>query len=234
MDAELTDQHQQALITRLIEQFGFLDRSGKTFDQGHFSEALRMATSIRTLVHDTRNSRSLLGQLGVKQKMSWVDSGGEPLPGETLGEIMLKMGMFITTVSVSQGTASLSIEPMSMNYILKTFTVCDFDSWWTTPVLVGRGESLSRSQLVDMLANKDGGAHVDLLKQAYIRALRTIPVFRPHMPPGEAKDFDHSEVARRAAQMAMRTMTTEVLLSIHNQANGIDPSGRLRSYTSSV
>jgi hypothetical protein len=46
-----------------------IQSSGAAFDAGQTSEAKRLSTAIRILVHDTGVSKSLLGQLGVKDAL---------------------------------------------------------------------------------------------------------------------------------------------------------------------
>jgi hypothetical protein len=71
------------LAEKLRQQVGFLERSAALFDQGHKDEAMRLATIIRTLVHDTGASHSLLGQLGVKETISYLDTS-EPIDPRNL------------------------------------------------------------------------------------------------------------------------------------------------------
>jgi hypothetical protein len=60
------DQTREDLVAHLREQYGFLAVSCELFDQGNEAEAKRIAVAIRTLVHDTPASHSLLEQLGYK------------------------------------------------------------------------------------------------------------------------------------------------------------------------
>lgn len=48
----------------LSKQLGFLGRSCEAYDAGYIDEAVRIATVIRVLVHDTNRSNSLLKHLG--------------------------------------------------------------------------------------------------------------------------------------------------------------------------
>src|SRR5271166_5839662 len=52
----------------------FLENSANLFDEGCFVEGLRLATSIRILLHDTCTSKSLLGQLGLIDKIHFLSS----------------------------------------------------------------------------------------------------------------------------------------------------------------
>jgi hypothetical protein len=65
--ARLLEQH-------LAERVSFLRVSAQAFDAGLEAEAKRLATSIRVLVHDTRMSTSLIGQLGLKETMRFEDT----------------------------------------------------------------------------------------------------------------------------------------------------------------
>lgn len=67
------------LIQKLKEQYEFINRSSEAFDQGHQSEALRIATNLRVIFHQTRNSESIINQLnlGKKQMLSSARGWGD-------------------------------------------------------------------------------------------------------------------------------------------------------------
>jgi hypothetical protein len=65
----------QDLVGKLQEQMGFLQRSADLFDSGVTEEALRLAVTLRVLLHDTSASLSLLTQLDVKQDLDFVTTG---------------------------------------------------------------------------------------------------------------------------------------------------------------
>jgi hypothetical protein len=54
------------LAAHLAEQLQFIEASADAFDKGFEGEAKRLAVTLRVLLHDTKSSRSLLGQLGRK------------------------------------------------------------------------------------------------------------------------------------------------------------------------
>jgi hypothetical protein len=54
------------LECHLAEQLQFLQVSAAAFDAGFEGEAKRLAVVLRILLHDTKSSKSLLGQLGRK------------------------------------------------------------------------------------------------------------------------------------------------------------------------
>lgn len=76
---ELTDKR---LVDHLREQLRFIEASAASYDNGFEGEARRLANVLRLLLHDTRASRSLLGQLGVKEELQYVDTTIDqpPLP----------------------------------------------------------------------------------------------------------------------------------------------------------
>jgi hypothetical protein len=63
----------------LKRQLGFLRRSCQWHDEGEVDEAIRIAVPIRTLIHDTRNSTSLLTHLNAKgiKLLSSIDGAPE-------------------------------------------------------------------------------------------------------------------------------------------------------------
>src|SRR5690606_13004531 len=67
-------QTKAELIAHLDDTVGFLGASSEAFDAGKTGEAKRLAVSIRVLVHDTANSKSLLGLLGWKDGHSFLNS----------------------------------------------------------------------------------------------------------------------------------------------------------------
>ena len=59
-------QSEKELQQHLTDILQALELSSRAFDEGYEGEAKRLAAAIRVLVHDTPNSKSLLGQLGSK------------------------------------------------------------------------------------------------------------------------------------------------------------------------
>jgi hypothetical protein len=67
-------QSKPELMGHLNEQFHFLKASASSFDNGFSGEAKRLAVTIRVLLHDTQNSKSLLGLLKIKKVFCFFDS----------------------------------------------------------------------------------------------------------------------------------------------------------------
>lgn len=152
----MTDHHQSTseLESHLDEHLGFLKSSADAYDRGFGGEAKRIAVSIRVLVHDTRNSKSLLGQLGRKFGQ-FVDSAIPLTPDNK----STHSGLVVASIVPGSGAkyiAFLDDRPGGQA------ALTDFDAWWSTPIFVdSQGRALTRKDLVLAVANQDGGAHVD-------------------------------------------------------------------------
>lgn len=144
------------LQQHLREHRGFIRRSSKSFDDGFADEAKRLATSIRVLVHDTSSSRSLLGQLRLKDTIRFKDTAGpfnidNLLPSSNLTMMRMSDAGIEYLPHLDAGPPACYQHPDLF-----------FEEWWKRIVLKdGAGEEWSRRDLVLKAANQDGGAHVD-------------------------------------------------------------------------
>ena len=134
----------------LKKQLGFLERSCDSYDKGHKDEAVRIATVIRVLVHDTNNSTSLLEHLDSKS-INLLSTTPEPSP-DTIHYI----GMGMISVSGSEGNyePTLGNGPPVNEYL-------QVRCWWEQVVYVLDRHRITRKKIVLTAANKDGGAHID-------------------------------------------------------------------------
>ena len=64
------------------EQMQFFRSSSAAYDAGNTTEALRLAVSLRVLLHDTPQSTSILSQLGVKTDLAFVNTALTPVVKE--------------------------------------------------------------------------------------------------------------------------------------------------------
>lgn len=154
-------------------QLRFLERSFEIFDKAieQEDEAIRIATLIRVLVHDTNNSTSALKLLSKKDInfYSYIHKFERPpLPdGEQYDQ---SQGFYIPLAHLVIGG----------NYRPGTYlSICDgggdpavvltFQDWWNEIVLRLNGHSFTREQVVLKIVNKFGGAHINekLPKEIY-------------------------------------------------------------------
>lgn len=137
----------------LGEQVYFLQSSARAYDGGKRYEAKRLASTIRTLLHDTNASKSLLGQMDCKESIRYVDTI-QRASG-------FQAGFLYALVFMRMTRDGLSFAPMLFGNPDINAPV-DFDTWWQTEYVVIDGSHLyTRKDLVLFEANKEGGSHVD-------------------------------------------------------------------------
>ena len=149
------------LAELLQEQIGFLERSCASFDEGYIDEAKRIAVIVRVLLHDTASSHSLFRQLGYKDYML-IDTCPS-LEGEIPGKIF-QAGLAIPSLKgyIPRHEVSSTVNPVWLG----------FDNWWNNPVIKTQDRTYSRRELVLILANKEGGAHVNPTLTAHYEKLK--------------------------------------------------------------
>lgn len=134
----------------LAKQIGFLERSCASFDAGFHDEAIRIATIIRVLIHQTKSSTSLLKHLNatnIKLLSTCKEAGPRTL---------ILMGMGIVGIS-SNGTTTYKPNLGDIPFT----TSMPVNQWWDAVVFVSGPTRLSRRKIALAAANQDGGAHVD-------------------------------------------------------------------------
>lgn len=139
------------LQSALDEQINFLIFSAQEYDNGREAEALRLAVTLRLLLHDTRNSHSLLSQMNRLDVSFWDTSW----PNEA-GNLMTTHSLvsFKQTDKGIQYGAHLDDMPFLRQ---EAFSV-----WWTNSIFIdAQRREMSRRDLVLITANQDGGAHFD-------------------------------------------------------------------------
>jgi hypothetical protein len=133
---------QAELEQHLIEQMSFMRRSARDFDAGDESEAKRLALYIRTLVYDSRNSKSLLGQLGLKDSIRFEDTTirhVELPPGFTElppGSIVLDSGITVTRMKFGGLDAGVAFAaPLDDVAPERIGPPVEFEQWWEPVIL---------------------------------------------------------------------------------------------------
>jgi hypothetical protein len=143
-------------------------RSIADYQQGHADEARRLALSVRMLVYDTTNQKSLLKYLGLKETMFFYDTASEYDPRQ-YGSHLALLAMLVPIPGQEGQTpradARLDAQPTSPKDEMQPF-----DKWWSTLVIRDdEGNTHSRRDILLTVADKDGGAHVDLkISPAYM------------------------------------------------------------------
>ncbi|MBP2158270.1 MULTISPECIES: hypothetical protein [Asticcacaulis] len=169
-------------VPQLDRQRKFLKNSARLYDEGYEDEAIRMATTLRVLLHDTSQSTSLLTHLGVKKQLKFIDTGlyrdrldrakdawiSKTCPGAKIVGISPGEAGLVEIRPNPDGTGGF-YAPLRENRFhphdprsKAMLQPLDFDSWWRTPLVEASSlRQFSRENLILIMANQDGGAHVD-------------------------------------------------------------------------
>lgn len=200
---------EQELVKALIEQYKFIKLSCKSYDKGFEAEAKRLATCIRILVHDTKTSQSLLGQMGIKNKIMFLSTATlEPrFPVENL----LPEARLVKIRSwVKNGDSGAKYEPIldekTPGHLWRALI---FKDWWYEIVIDDKKNKFCRKDLVLEVANKDGGAHIDPeLNEAYYKLTRENSMGWKFSNGKFEKDFENSPVLPSIRQIAFEMLKT--------------------------
>lgn len=151
------EDRKKFLLDKLEEQRHLLRKSINEFAGGDLAEGLRIASSIRVLVHETGSSKPLLKQLTPNYLQLPIfdeyPKSTPPPPG-----VQAAVVMFVP-VSIKVRADGVFLNP-ELESGSRTASI--LGKWWNRPSLVLPGlGGISRKEVVLGLANKEGGAHVD-------------------------------------------------------------------------
>jgi hypothetical protein len=189
-------QTEADLLQQLEHQVAFLQGSAESYDKGVRVEAKRLATHIRTLVHDTKRSTSLLLQLRMKDG-GFLDSDAERPRG---------------IISSYAGLVGIRVQPGPAEYVpsFGTWPVrsVPFTNWWNGVIIADlQRREITRRQLILAVANEDGGAHVaPELDEIYAALSRENSMGLAHFAEGTAP-----QTVQGVAFASVRQIAHEVL-----------------------
>jgi hypothetical protein len=154
-------------LEQLRTQLRFLETSSKLYDEGIEEEAIRIATTLRVLFHDTKSSTSLITHLGIDKSNLMVFTNSSYLDDNS------NTKFFMPFLLDTQGGG---YQPL-LNNGPPTGRLMPLDQWWEANVLFANQTPIKRKQVALWAANKDGGAHVDeSLPENYVAAFSTFEV----------------------------------------------------------
>ena len=144
-------------LEKLSEQCLIIQDCSKLFDEARTHMALPLATSLRVLLHSTQKSVGLLMAHGDIDNLSFLNTNTfSPT------NLLASCGLLSIVAQVNEnGVVQTQYCPFLSNYppIAKE---SDFNDWWNEVILKTKGGSTkTRAQIIKMIANKDGGAHVE-------------------------------------------------------------------------
>ncbi|MES9854625.1 MAG: hypothetical protein ABW170_22645 [Candidatus Thiodiazotropha sp. L084R] len=141
-------------IKQLRRQLDYISRSCEMYDNGHKDEAIRIATTIRVLIHSTRRSTSLLKHLN-KDDIKLLTS--TPVVTATDTHTLVGLGR----MRQYRDKTKTEYFPNLGNSYPGFYSHIDMDTWWNQIVMILEYKRITRKDIVLDAANKDGGAHVD-------------------------------------------------------------------------
>lgn len=208
--------------SELRKQLQFLRNSCALYDAGQIEEAVRIATVIRVLIHDTASSTSLLQLMGAKH-IHLATSVPAYEPSTLYVGALTAVRSVLNNPpggppSVESRCVPLGEEGLADGRTLRA------DEWWRENVHQFGDMELSRRAIVLAAANKDGGAHIDDLPMPYARLQNSTAasevfidengdtVFRFPMALMGTPDMG-GEPTRNFAYADLRQMATELLCS---------------------
>jgi hypothetical protein len=139
-------------LNLLKDQYGLLKDAVDGFYAGNEAKANDVAVRIRTLVHNTDQSKALLSRVATNYK---------DLPiYHRANTTHHPKAVFVLNQPIQMGSDGKS------KFIRDDFTSPDYilvslERWWNEDYLVIGAIRSSKKQVVLDVANKDGGAHVD-------------------------------------------------------------------------
>lgn len=153
---------QNELNVHLYEQLEFLETSADLYDTGRTSEAKRLALVLRTLLHDTRHSKSLLGLLNRKNVL-FYDTSDHEAYDKAPWDVAIYTGLIGHVMTIKNDRVDkMFYAPILDDTGEKQPKQVSFDKWWSMTVIKDENENtFSRRDLVLHMADQDGGAHVD-------------------------------------------------------------------------
>ena len=163
---QMPERTEGELREALSEQIKALKSSCKAYDKGETWEAKRLATSIYILVHDGgRNSRSLLGQLGLKENTSFISSIYDDEQPDWLPRGYGKPMSFglspMLGFKILPANSGVEHDPM-LGREADKYENLSFKKWYRQNVLNEASPlRLTRKNIIHVMRSQDGGAHVD-------------------------------------------------------------------------
>lgn len=130
-----------------------------SYDQGNAEAAIEIALSTRAILQDRKQSGSLFSQLGLNNLLFLLSTTTQYIPGQLKPYYGLLDRKCLEGELPGQGTGELApISQLDPEFVNKWHS---FGDWWQELVANGDGYSLSRQDVVLMIANQAAGSDGD-------------------------------------------------------------------------
>ena len=215
---------------------------------------VRIAVALRVLLYDTKASKSLLGQLGKKNTLQFVDTAlyrdeldkgyskwvKQHAPGQMIAAISPgEASLVVEGLGAPAWVAPLQTERLPPLHPAAASTIAvfkPFEAWWTTPVVeTSHLKYFSRQDLVTIMANQYGGAHVDPEIDSEYEAL-TVDYLGTQLEIGsdlvdKTMGGDITAMKGNVAAASVRQIASEVLKTFRPRADHSGPVRRIQRIT---
>lgn len=173
MIEETKIREQSELREKLEEQIQLLQHYCEQYDKGYKIFLSPMSVALRVLLKDTRNSHSLLKQLSIKDELLFVDSAHHCKNGVCCWEICenthniaaidgaVYAGLVAKKLSQDGTTLETTLKPLCQFSHAPQPKMVNFDQWYNEEVLDDTENKMSRKNIIENIAEKAGGCHVD-------------------------------------------------------------------------
>ena len=218
------DRTPTELLSDLLVQLKFLRQECLHYDAGDWSYGAQIATKLRLSLHQTKYSDSLLAQITKRFAFSCPDFlslstvRGE-LPNKGRTDFVRSPLIQYQMIHQPEVPPVLTVQPLSLESG-KRYTRRAFKTWWDgiDILLIDRQHFLSRKGVVCLLANQEGGAHVQpgmdekaaLLRR---RAANSLQIAAP-LPDGQTRIYT-AEIDQVLAAV-VRTIAAETLYTFEH------------------
>lgn len=187
------------------DQLSCLKRSVDYFDEGNETEARRIASSLRVLLHQTNSSQSLVKQLN--RCILYLSSSYLYTPSNLISTWTL----LVLEMRDNQLTYKPNLDFYKSGDRLFYLT---FEDWWNEIIFDDKQNVFTRRDIVLFVANNDGGVHVDPeLKESFALLTR-------YNSLGVIDTYGDSPSSNPIYQ-AVRVIAEEFLLSVVISSSGL-------------
>lgn len=195
--------NKKELLEHWDTQIRFINKSIIDFDNGDELEAQRIATNIRVLFHNTKSSKSLYQQLQLP--LTFYSSGGLYIP-YNLATSWLLLSISLNSEGIIKYNALLD-GPHRCFFM-------NFNDWWNEIIFDDHSNKLTRKDIVTLIANQDGGAHVDpKLNESYAKLTK--------MNSLGWTDLNGNPPINNPAYQSIRVIANEILISLNMFHKGL-------------
>lgn len=173
MIEETKIREQSELREKLQEQIQLLQYYCEQYDNGKKIFVYPMSTTLRILLKDTKKCVSLLKQLNIKDTSLFVDSAHHCKNGVCCWEICdnthniaaidgaVYAGLVAKRLGQQGNTLETTLKPLCQFSLAPQPKMVNFDQWYDEEVLDDTENKMSRKNIIENIAEKAGGCHVD-------------------------------------------------------------------------